>query len=238
MEFDFKLLEELQDLDLKIEKMEEEKSNLLEFSEVKELEKELRHLKTLFEEKGNQHGKENLKLKKLEGELDLLEIKIQKEEKRLYNGTVSNPKELSSLEGEVKLLKAKKDFMETELLIQMDKVDALTKEQNDLSLKVSEYTQKIKEMEEELKRKLEEVEKSLNAFKGSKSEITPKIPDEILKAYNNLRGKKSGRVVVDLEDGVCQGCFMALPAEKVDKMILQKEKLWFCPHCQRILIVK
>lgn len=67
-----------------------------------------------------------------------------------------------------------------------------------------------------------------------RSALAPELQPGTLKRYDMLRQKRSGAAVVPTKNGICQGCFMALPPQQ-DNEIRKGEKLNFCPTCQRIL---
>ncbi|RUM36416.1 MAG: hypothetical protein DSY50_02540 [Desulfobulbus sp.] len=58
-----------------------------------------------------------------------------------------------------------------------------------------------------------------------------------MKRYEKLLKKRNGLAVVEVIDGVCQGCFMAIPPQQFNE-IRKGEQLFSCPTCQRILYYK
>src|ERR671916_400102 len=89
---------DLQAEDTAIKRLEERKAALPEAARLAEVTEQLEELTSDLEiatkqdqEIGHEHGR-------LEGEIELLEQKIGREEQRMFAGTVSNPKELSALQ--------------------------------------------------------------------------------------------------------------------------------------------
>ena len=60
-----------------------------------------------------------------------------------------------------------------------------------------------------------------------------KIKKSLLKKYDTLRHHRNGLAVVNVVDGVCQGCFMALPPQRYN-MLLKGDEIFDCPTCQRL----
>ena len=52
--------------------------------------------------------------------------------------------------------------------------------------------------------------------------------------YDILRNRRNGLAIVNVLDGVCQGCFMNLPPQQYN-MLLRGDKLLDCPSCQRMI---
>ncbi len=85
-----------------------------------------------------------------------------------------------------------------------------------------------------------------NDVAGGKVKVTPyrerkrrelvrRIPVDIARDYNRLRGRHAN-AVVPASDGVCQGCFVQLPAVALARLGNPRERV-DCDHCGRILYV-
>ncbi len=66
------------------------------------------------------------------------------------------------------------------------------------------------------------------------TKLTKTLDGSRLKRYEKLLKKRSGLAVVPVIDGVCQGCFMAMPPQQYNE-IRKGEQMFSCPTCQRIL---
>ena len=64
-------------------------------------------------------------------------------------------------------------------------------------------------------------------------ELVRRIPVDMARDYNRLRGRHSNAVVPVLE-GACQGCFVQLPAVELARLGNPRERV-YCDHCGRIL---
>ncbi|MCK4778462.1 MAG: hypothetical protein KAS39_08770 [Actinomycetia bacterium] len=228
----------LQEIDLKLDKLLKEKDTLGQQVEIKKLNIEIERIESKYSKKNENFKNEILIQKKIEGEMDLIEVKMKKEDKRMYSGTVTNPKELSSIGEEIVSLKKQKDNLETKLLVQMDKIGELEGEKDKIGNYLNGLKDKLKEVLARDSKKIEELEGAINQARGEKEAEKAEVNSEVLEKYEELRSEVGGKVASLLtNDGVCEGCFMALPAEEIDKMLQEKEKLWLCSHCSRILVI-
>ena len=50
----------------------------------------------------------------------------------------------------------------------------------------------------------------------------------------SVREGRNGLAVVNVVQGVCQGCFMSIPPQKFN-LLLKGDQIFDCPTCQRIL---
>lgn len=138
------------------------------------------------------------------------------------------------------------------LLKEIEDNKKLIKNHEEQILSIMEQIEQLKNEAEELEnlckgeRKLlvdgqknvEEAVKKINSRKktilSKREEITPKLRPTTLKRYTMLRDKRNGNAVVLTVNGVCQGCFMAIPPQQFNE-VRKGDKLNFCPTCQRIL---
>ena len=231
---EYEYLGQLQQLDSRIDTFSGKLINLPEQEEYEELQSQLKETKQAQEEKEAKLAAEKHVQKKMEDELELLDLKIKHEEGKLYGGEIGNLKELKGIQEEVKLLKDKKDQMETTLLELLDKADNMNSEFNGIESKVKELTVEVQRSEEDYKKAIEEIEKQIEELKAKREKLSSGISPSLVSLYEEIRKSKRLAAVV-IADGICQGCFVELPAEEVDKMF-RDDKLWRCSQCRRILL--
>ena len=227
------LLKKIQKIDNKRDELLLQKKSLSHTEKMNNLKREFAELKKVYDLKKIQLEDEMRKQKKLEGDLEILTEKIDKEDKKLYGGSVVSPKELMDIQKEIKSLKGKRDNLESDLLGVFESIASLGDE-------LKTYAKSLKKMKEEndvlmteYKSTVTEIDKAIQAEVAKRDELTSCLKEDLLSLYESLR-KKGGLAVADLQDGICQGCFVELPFEELDK-ILSSDRLWRCPNCERIL---
>jgi predicted nucleic acid-binding Zn-ribbon protein len=166
--------------------------------------------------------------------VDEAEKKIASEEKKLYEGSVKNPRELMGLQHEVELLKEKHKEREEQLLTVMMQVETAQQEVAD---KQNELEAIEKDWEAEQKRLAQEkeaFEADLDTLHQKRSAIAGQIDTTSLSTYDELRNVKQGIAVAKLVQGRCQGCRISLPVSDQQKARIG-QKLATCSNCGRIL---
>ena len=175
--------------------------------------------------------------KRIEHDVGSLEQRIAAEEKRLYDGSVANPKELSSIQAEIANLRKRKSRLEDEELEQMERREEIEGQLPPLEKELAEARDRLEEIRESSKRELVEIGANLEERRANREGIAGGIEGELLDLYEDLRGTKKGIGVAALRDGVCLGCHEKLPAMAVDR--LKKEQgIRRCDNCRRILIIE
>lgn len=173
-------------------------------------------------------------------------------------------KEVRTLEDEVaekmnhvrerqsKMMQVQTGREQTALLKEIEDAKKNAKENEEKIISLMEEAEKLKEKAEEEKNLLkgekqlvaEETEKvrtnieKINKGKRSKDNERKRqakqIKDNLLRKYDTLRERRNGLAVVNVVDGVCQGCYMAIPPQKFN-MLLRGDLMFDCPTCQRIM---
>ncbi len=174
--------------------------------------------------------------RRVEGEVQTLNAKITPEEKRLYDGSVKNPKELTSIQQELDILKRHRSEFEDELLEVMSKIEQYDRLQTAQKRQVTQlevrWEQKSAELKLEAARLHDVIALTDQRRDRQKALVTPRD----LAVYEDLRKRKGGMAVVKLQGGVCLGCRITVP-DGVRRRVFAPIALAQCPSCDRILSV-
>jgi predicted nucleic acid-binding Zn-ribbon protein len=168
----------------------------------------------------------------LELEIDDLAGKMKKGEDELYSGRINNPKELSNLQHEVELLKAKRDQLETKDLELMEQVESVEAGMSALQDELKEVTSEWQREQEQLGKEKAALESSLNDLKQKRQALVSGIESKAVTLYEHLR-KNKGFAVARVEQGICRGCRISLPSSELQQV--RSSALVQCSSCGRIL---
>ncbi len=173
--------------------------------------------------------------KRLENEISSVDQRIQAEQKRLYDGSVANPKELSSIQAEIESLGRRKSRLEDEEIGQMEHREELESQLPPLEKEHGELRERSNEVESSMERELGEIQAVLESRRSEREVLAPQLDEELLELYEDLRAQKRGVGAAALVDGVCQGCHEKLSAMALDKL-KRSDGIRRCEYCRRILI--
>jgi predicted nucleic acid-binding Zn-ribbon protein len=172
---------------------------------------------------------------KLEHEIDSLSQKEAAEERRLYDGSIANVKELESIRHEIDNLKRRRNDREDEVLALMEEREAVDVQAADAEKRSTELRTRVDEVAERSGVELDELRSELESRSAQRQSLLPAIDPELLELYEDLRAQKKGVGVAALVDGVCQGCHEKLSAMELDKL-KRIDGIRRCEYCRRILI--
>lgn len=157
-------------------------------------------------------------------------------EKKLYGGSVKNPRELEDLDNEMRILKRDKETQNAQLLDLMLAVEEIKEEIGKL-----EATLEINETEwivvqKDLRVKKKDIEKNLEEIESKRGQLSSNLDQQAIKLYDNLMISKGGLAVSRVEQGLCRACNMTLPTHQLQKARIGRDTV-LCNTCGRILYV-
>jgi predicted nucleic acid-binding Zn-ribbon protein len=172
---------------------------------------------------------------RLEGDVELLQRKIDSERRRLIDGSVANPRELQAIEAEVRNLEGRRSRAEDLLLEQMERWEDMEGKLKPLDAEEAEARTRLSEVEEGSARELVQIEQDLAARNAERELLIPAFDPELLELYEDLRQQKRGVGAAALVDDVCQACHQELSPMYLDRL-KRSDGIRRCEYCRRILI--
>jgi uncharacterized protein len=236
MKGDDRLLE-LQELDTSIDRLEARRRHIESGEEVDQA-------RRLTEEAEGRVGELRMALdsigaeeRRLEHDISSIDQRIQAEQGRLYDGSVTNPKELQALQAEVTSLRSRKSRLEDEELGQMERREELEKRLPALEAALSEARERLDGLEASSEREVGEIAADLERRREERKVLAGEFDEELLELYEDLRAGKKGVGAAALRDGVCQGCHEKLSPLYIDRL-KRSEGMRRCEYCRRILVIE
>jgi predicted nucleic acid-binding Zn-ribbon protein len=95
----------------------------------------------------------------------------------------------------------------------------------------------VAEETEKVRKAIERINKGKKTKTNKRNQQASNLKPQLIKKYTTLRERRKGLAVVNVNKGVCQGCFMNLPPQQYN-MLLKGDQLLDCPTCQRIVYYK
>lgn len=166
--------------------------------------------------------------------VDELEKKIATEEKKLYDGSVKNPRELMNLQQEIESIKVKRGEREEHLLAIMMEVDAAQQDATQQSGDLEAMERQWQEDQKRLSREQTALEADLATLARKREVLVGQVDADSLRTYEELRRVKQGLAVAKLVQGRCEGCRISLPVSDQQKARTGRN-LATCSNCGRIL---
>lgn len=167
---------------------------------------------------------------------DELRGKIEPLERRLYEGSVRNPKELEDLQQDIESLKRRRSGLEDEALEAMGALEQAQQSLAEAERELQELTESSQAEQEELRARQASLTDEIAALEGRRDEQASGMEGRLLSLYEQLRSTRQGQAVAKVRGGACQGCRISLPMNLLQRARSGNDIVQ-CVSCERILYV-
>ena len=169
-----------------------------------------------------------------EWEVDDILSKIATAEGQLYDGKITNPKELSSLQHEVNTMKAMSDQLENKALEIIDRVEAAEKSLVTANDGFKELEAEWHHQQQQLSDDIEKIKSRLADLKQTRQQLVEEIEPQAVALYEQIKKQKK-QAVAKVEQGICRVCRISLPASDLQRA--RGGNPVPCGSCGRILFL-
>lgn len=171
-----------------------------------------------------------------EWEADELRSKIEPLDRKLYEGSVRNPKELEDLQRDVVSLKRRRSELEDSALEAMEALERAQQALADAERRYQELNASHEREQQELHARKLDLDREIARLEERRAEEASGIDAAALRLYEELRSIRQGRAVAKVVGGACQGCRISLPMNLIQRA-RSGAGLVQCSSCERILHV-
>jgi len=144
-------------------------------------------------------------------------------------------KEYTAMQHEIEQGKAKISEIEEKILLEMERLDALTIQEQEFSRQYGLLKKNLDVKRSELLEQLSQMEARLTGLLTQREAVIKTLPADISSVYHRIMQGRPGTAVVPVNGTSCGGCFANLPPQFINE-IKKMEKLITCETCGRILV--
>jgi predicted nucleic acid-binding Zn-ribbon protein len=222
----------LQQIDTQIQRAKKAQSGLDNGAQA---EQQARAATEIAHAKRNALHKLHADLKDSELKLDGIETKRKSYQQKLYQGTITNTRELANIEREIEALGRQRSDLDGKVLALMEQ-----SEQAQADLSVAEEQARADETHREaivsaFQSRYASLEQEIADASRRRAASSAAVTDSaLLKRYEDIRTKKASLGIVKIEGMDCGGCHMTLPAGVI-KAVREGQQVQICENCGRLL---
>ena len=181
----------------------------------------------------------DLELEQAKAETDLEPVRerLSRNQARITNGTIADPKALSSMLEEVNHLKKRISDLEDAELDVMEQLEAAMASQEKLRARAARVDAELAEAIADRDRQLAALEAEMSGLREQRAEIAPLIPDDLLALYDKIGTSHGGVGAAELRARRCTGCQLEVNAAELRSFsAAADDEVLRCEECGRILI--
>lgn len=176
-----------------------------------------------------------IRSKDMELQSAALDDKIESVEKRLYSGSVKNPKELGDLQRDATSLRRHKSELDDALLNLMIEIEQTEQAHQNARADLRRVETGWQSDQSTLLSERAGLQEQTASLDARRAEQRAAIRPEDLGVYEQLRARRHGTAVAQLDDGVCSACGVQ-PSDSKLIHLQRDDALLTCGNCERILV--
>jgi uncharacterized protein len=231
------LLLDVQDRDLVADQLRHRRATLPERVSLAEQEAAIARLDNELAGLGERLAEIQRSQRRLEDEIASLQEKGEAENRRLYSGTVTAPRELQALQEEVEALTRRQRALEDDLLDLMEAAEPLAEEVDRLEAQRDALDAEAAGLRVAIAEAESSIDAELIGVEEHRGEVAARVEPGLLATYEKLRQRLGGVGIARLEGTQCTGCHLSLHATELDAVRHSSgEGIVFHEECGRILV--
>jgi predicted nucleic acid-binding Zn-ribbon protein len=172
-----------------------------------------------------------------EADLEPVRDRLIRNEHRIADGSIADPKALASMIEEVDHLRKRISNLEDAELEIMEQLEAAEAERRQLRVQAAEVDEQLTTLAAKRDQQLSELEAEIAERNRERAEIAPLIPDNLAALYLKIRSGHGGVGAAELRQRRCTGCQLEINAAELRAFSAAPEdEVLRCEECGRILI--
>ena len=228
---------DLQAIDSALAQLEHRRRRLPEHSEINEL--MARKAAASADLVAAETAVSDLEREQERAELDLEPVRerLNRNQTRIADGTVPDPKALSSMVEEVAHLQRRiRDLEDAELEI-MEQLESAAASHQRLEAQIAELNGNLAEAMDRRDQAVAAIDAQITEQRAERQQLAPLIPGDLIALYDKISASHNGVGAGELRRGRCSGCQLEVNAADLSRFAAAPDdEVLRCEECSRILI--
>ncbi len=174
---------------------------------------------------------------KVDADVEQVKTRRKRDQDRMDQGLISNPKDLERMQGELESLQRRITSLEDDELEVMARLEDAQQDLDSLTRQVAEADERLAELATARDARTEELDQELASLAAERQAAVTGLPEDLLALYEKLRVSRNGVAVGALRARECSGCRLSLdPTELASIRTAAPDQVIRHEECQRILV--
>ena len=223
----------VQQIDTRIQRAKRSQSTLDNGAEA---EKESETARSIAAQKRAELHQVSGNLKDSELKLETIETKRKNYQQKLYQGSMTNAKELANYEKEIEALGRQIADLDGRILELMELAEQAQENSTTADARAKQAEGHLTDTLASFRARYDELSLELSELTQQRRELVARVEDKtLLKRYEDIRAKAGGLGIAKLDGNACGGCHMTLPSTLV-KLVKDSVQMQVCDNCGRLLL--
>lgn len=227
----------VQEHDSAVDRLDHSRTTLPELTAIAALDDEQAHLEGERAALAARREAVAAEQQRLEEDAAVVTARIDRENERLYDGSVTAHKDLQAIQDELVTLNQRRTEIEDHVIEAMEAGEPLDAAMAELDNKLAAVDERRVEATASLVEATALIDQSIQEEQAQREQIVASVAPELVAEYEASRAACGGIGICRLIDKTCQGCHLTLPAVDYDRIRKQPEDaIVRCSECNRILV--
>lgn len=175
--------------------------------------------------------------KRADAEVEQVRGRRKRDQDRMDQGLITNPKDLERMQGELVSLERRIGELEDAELEVMQELEDSQRELDALEAQLADLDGQIAAVETRRDEAAAEIDKQLADTAAERETTASDLPEDLMKLYTRLREQKGGVGAAALRARSCGGCSLQLNSSELAEIArTPPEEVLRCEECNRILV--
>ncbi len=175
--------------------------------------------------------------RRAENDLEPVRERLSRNQHRVADGTIADPRALNSMIEEIDHLKRRIDNLEDAELEVMEQLETATEGRDRLRMEAAEIDSQLGVLSAKRDRQLRELELEMADRQTVREGIVPLLPGPLVTLYDKIGGTHAGIGAAELRARRCTGCRLELNSADLRAFAAAPpDEVLRCEECGRILV--
>jgi len=175
--------------------------------------------------------------RKVDADVEQVKTRRVRDQQRMDQGLVSNPKDLQRMQQEMESLQRRITSLEDDELEVMERLEEAQRTLDGLTSELAETDARLSALSSARDEKAAAIEQSLGEVSRQREPMVTDLPGDLLALYDRLREAKGGVGAALLRARRCEGCNLDIDnAELAQIRSSPSDTVIRCEECSRILV--
>lgn len=228
---------DLQDLDSRADQLRHQRRTLPELARIEELnavrtrvEGQVRDARIEVDDLAADQAK-------VDSDVEQVKARRERDQKRIDEGLISNPKDLQRMQQELVSLERRITSLEDDEIEVMERLEEAQGTLDTLTTQLTDTDAELADVTSARDKKLAEIDDALSRLELERGPVVAEVPADLLSLYDRLRASKAGVGAALLRARRCEGCMLDLDnAELATIRQAAPDDVIRCEECSRILV--
>jgi uncharacterized protein len=228
---------DLQDLDSRADQLRHQRRTLPELARIDELTGARAHVEGQARDARIEVDDLAADQAKVDSDVEQVKARRERDQKRIDEGLISNPKDLQRMQQELVSLERRITSLEDDEIEVMERLEEAQSTLDTLTTQLADTDAEIADVTSARDKKLAEIDDALGQLQQERGPVVAELPADLLSLYDRLRESKGGVGAALLRARRCEGCMLDLDnAEVATIRHAAPDDVIRCEECSRILV--